>query len=745
MKTFYLHGGIALAALAASLAMSAPALAQTAGGAGGAPTADNDDAGQIAEIIVTAQKTGARRLQDTPIALSAFSADQLAATQSSNIRDLAQFIPNLNISQVTTNPVITIRGVGTNNVLNGSDPDVTVQMDGVYVARPSSQANDFLDVERVEVLRGPQGTLYGRNAIGGTINVISRRPSDEPLAEFALTAGNYKAFQAQAYVSGPIVRDKVQASLAATYTRHDDYEKNIVAGAQDGVFNANRGGLRGQVRIQLSDRIDATTRADIAVQHEHLPGPYHLRLPFAPAPLASSLVGDYTRVAINTPSTTRYRAGGISEEVNFDLGDNLTLKSITGFRWNRYRLSTDNDATEQNRTIGAFFETEKQQSQEFDLSGKFGNLDAVAGAYYFHDTAYTDVSAQPIIGPNIKINSLVHFFTRSYAGFAQGTYHITDNFSATAGIRYTTEKKGIDVFVTRTSRVTGATLAGFPIIFTTEPKFDAWTPKFGLDYKVSPNILLYASATKGYKSGGTNYAANSLATAAFNPESMWSYEGGFKADLLDRHLRLNMSAFHYDYKDLQIQSSISPGVVSIGNAAQARVSGVEAELTARLTDTLRLDANGALLRAKYSTFTRASVTAALAPLLVGDPRYNAALGLYDASGHRLNQAPRYSGTIAATKDFPLSSGATITARGDVYFQGRTYYDPQNTIYTSQAAYSLLNAQLGYTSPDKSFSVFAFGKNLANKHYLFAFQSNGVQPAGFAAAPRTYGLTVRKNF
>lgn len=738
-----------LALIAALVAFGSTAQAQTEQPKPAAPPAQTGTTpgDGLGDIIVTATRTGASQLQKTPLAVSAFSADQLSQTLSSNIKDLAQFVPSLNLSQVTANPVITLRGIGTNNVFNGSDPDVTVQVDGIYYARPSSQANDFIDIERVEVLRGPQGTLYGRNAIGGTINVISRKPTDALTGEAALTVGNYGAVQAQAYISGGIIPGKVQVSLAGTYSRHDDYETNITPNAaQSGVFNANRGGIRGQIRVELSDRIDATTRADYVEQDEDLPGPYHLQVPFALAPLASSIVGNDHLVAINTLSTDKYHAYGVSEDINLQLADNLSLKSLTGFRWNSYRLTTDNDGTELDRIRGAFYETEKQQSQEFDLNAKIGNLDAVIGAYYFHDTAFTDVSSTIIVPANIKINSLVNFFTRSYAGFAQGTYHITPKLSFTGGIRYTTETKGIDVFVTRTSLANGATLPGFPIIFQTQPKFKAWTPKFGLDWKATPNLLLYGSITKGFKSGGTNYAANSLATAAFNPETIWSYEGGFKADLLDRHLRLNVSAFHYDYSNLQIQSSISPGVVSIGNAAQAKVDGIEAELTAKLTRHFTLSGNGSLLNARYSRFTTSSVAAALVPLIAANPRYNAALGVYDATGNKLNQSPGYSGTIAAQNDFPIGEhGSIITLRGDVYFQGRTFYDPQNSSYTDQPPYALLNAQLGFSSPDKTLQLTLFVKNLADKQYLFAFQANGVEPAGFAGAPRTFGIRVGKKF
>lgn len=748
MHRFKHRGFMSCAALA--LLLPGRVLGQTA--TPGADTAAASSNGQLEEIIVTATKTGAARLQKTPIAITAFTGDQLAQTISSNVKDLAQFIPSLNISLATTNPVITLRGVGTNNVFNGSDPDVTMQVDGVYIARPSAMNNDFLDVARVEVLRGPQGTLYGRNAIGGTINIISRTPLGKLEALGVVTMGNYGLIQTQAYISGGLVPGVVQASISGTYTSHNDYEKNIALNGQSGVNNANHGGVRGQLRVELSDAIDATTRADYTEQDENLQALYHLQAPFPPAKLANSIIGDDTRIAINSPSTVRYHGSGISEEINVRFGDGFNLKSISALRRNRYTLFTDNDGTELNLIRGGFHEKERQRSQEFDLNGRVGPIDAVIGAYYFDEHASTNVFAE-LFAPGVKINSLPFFYNRSMAVFGQGVYHITPTLSFTAGVRYTTERKKIDSTVKRTFFLTtNAFLPGFPILISDSKKFNATTPKFGVDWQATPDILVYASATRGYKSGGTNYAASSLATASFFPETMWSYEGGFKADLLDHHLRLNVSGFHYDYGNLQLQSVLLPGITTILNAANARVNGIDAEVTAKVTRTFQLSGNLSALRAKYTSFPKAPVPNALGPLLFGDPNFSpnpVALpgapgslgGSYDAKGHYLNQAPRFSGTIAAQNDFPLASGAIITARADMYFQTRVFYEPTNTRYQSQGAYQLINAQIGIRPANSRIDVRLWAKNLTNKHYLIAFQANGVGPAGTAAAPRTFGIRV----
>jgi iron complex outermembrane receptor protein len=224
------------------------------------PAAPDSDA--LAEIVVTATKTGSEQLQKTPVAVSVVGGEFMARQGVSNIKDLAPYVPNLSFSQNTAAAIIYIRGIGSNNVSAGSDPDVTMQVDGVYIARPIGEYADFLDVDRVEVLRGPQGTLYGRNAVGGTINVISRQPSDTFTGEARVTGGNFSLLQGDAYVSGPL-SERAQASIAVSYKTHSPYFDNIVPG-QPGVGEANRGGVHGQLRFELTDWITATTRADFS-------------------------------------------------------------------------------------------------------------------------------------------------------------------------------------------------------------------------------------------------------------------------------------------------------------------------------------------------------------------------------------------------------------------------------------------------------------------------------------------------
>ena len=306
------------------------AQAQTAPEAPKAPATDagSDDNTGISDIVVTATRTGETKLQRTPVAISVLSGDTLSSRAAVNVKDLVTLTPNMSVGQTTANAQIYIRGIGSNNVFTGSDPSVTVQSDGVYIARAYSQFSDFVDIERIEVLRGPQGTLYGRNSIGGTINLISKKPSDDFRGKVQLTAGNYGLFQGQAYVSGAIVPRKVQASIAANYIRHTAYVDNIVPGRPD-IGAANRGALRGQLRIAPTDSLEFITRADWSRGDERIDAYAHILAPVAAAPLASSTVGNLRKVALDNPPRNRTRGHGISQEINFDLSSVFQLKSLT--------------------------------------------------------------------------------------------------------------------------------------------------------------------------------------------------------------------------------------------------------------------------------------------------------------------------------------------------------------------------------------------------------------------------------
>jgi iron complex outermembrane receptor protein len=732
--------GVSICAALAACCMGAEASAQSASRA-----ADDDSLG---EIIVTATKSGSTDLQKTPLAVSAFTAEQLNQSLALNVKDIAPFTPSLQVSQVATNAVIAIRGIGSNNVYAGSDPDVTMQVDGVYIARPSGQFTDFLDVDRVEVLRGPQGTLYGRNAVGGTINIISRQPTDTFSAEQVLTLGNYGLVQGQAYVSGALLPGTLQGSLSVDYISHADYEKNIAPGAQPGVDDGNHGGVRVQVRYEPTEDIDMTTRADWSYLHENLQSYDHLAVPYPADTVGATIIGNYQRVAINSPQTDYQHTGGVSEDINVRINDHYALKSISAYRTDSYSFFLDTDDTPLNVNYGPIEENEKELTQELNLSANYSRFTGVAGLYYFYES---DQQLSQVIVPGAFAEKATapQIWTHSGAAFAQGSYEIVPDVKLTVGGRYTRETKSVEadyLGLHLSPELTPiANLPGFPINFSTAANFDAFTPKFGLDWQATTNALLYASATRGYKSGGINFAATSEPTASFAPEYIWSYEAGAKTEWFDRRLRANLTAFYYDYKNLQVQSSLAAGVSIIGNAATATDKGIEAELVAQLTPSFRVNGVFSYLDARYDHFLNASVPSALKQFLGDAPQYSAATGTYNASGNYLNYAPRFSGSVGGQYDWKFTSDSSFFARGDVYYQSREFYDPSNSDLLSEGGYALYGASAGYRSQANGWLVELWGKNLADKQYLIAMAASSLEPSGVAAPPRTFGVRIDKKW
>lgn len=709
----------------------------------------------VEEVVVTADKTGTRSIQRAPEAVSVVTGAQLASQGLRNVSDIAPYIPNVTFSQNTASAAIYIRGIGSNNVNAGSDPDVTTQIDGVYIARPSGQLSDFIDVQSIEVLRGPQGTLFGRNAVGGVVNIISRTPSHTPEGRVELTGGNYGLFQGAGYVTGPLA-DKLYGSLAFNYIRHDAYFHNIAPGGHD-VGEANHGGIKGQLRWEPTETIDATTRVDVELGDEYFEtfsNPI-VTPPFA-APLTASVVGSYRDVALDTPQRLKTQFDGVSEELNWRFAPGWSLKSISGFRNTRYKYRNDSDATELRVQDLGVVESDRQYSQEFDLNYKTARFNGVAGLYYFHDEDHErlEVTVPPSLptpaARSVFNNANPQIDSTSGAIFAQGSYDLTSKLSIVLGARYTGETKSIDQSYRRVSLnpvTLNVSFPGFPAAFSIDKDYYAFTPKAGLNLQLTPDALLYFAYTRGFKSGGFNFGSSSPVGASFAPEKITSYEGGAKTEWLGRRLRINLTGFYYDYSNLQVQQLLAPGVSSIGNAATAEVRGIELEVTAKPTSALQLTVNISGLDPTYDSFPAASVPGALVRFVPGEVCTSTPAGLscsVDASGNRLNSAPTYSGLVAADYTWKVREYG-VTAHLDYTFRGRAYFDPSNVVVASQGAYGLLSAHVGVTSPDRAWGVEVYGKNLTDKGYYLVTNAGGVTPDGQAGDPRTYGVRLTHAF
>ncbi|MDA5194445.1 TonB-dependent receptor [Govanella unica] len=706
-----------------------------------------EDAGNAAfglqEIVVTAAKLGSQNLQTTPIAVSVVDGNFMETQGLNNIKDLSTYVPNLTFSRNIAAAIIYVRGIGSNG---GSDPSVATQIDGVYISRASGQMSDFFDVERVEVLRGPQGTLYGRNATGGIINVISRAPSSEFGGKVRLGYGNYNTLEGAGYVTGSLVEDKLTASLAVNYRRHDAFFENIAPGGHD-IGTGNSAGARMQVRLQVNENITATTRADYGQVDEYFESYDHLLAPLTiNAPLANSLVGSYRKVALNADQRLKSWIGGVSEEINWKLNDSLTLNSITAWRQIKTRAYNDNDASELDLLLFRSTSDTRQLSQEFNLQYVSDKFRAVGGLYYFHDedtpgSFVTQTASLTTRGAFPEVQS------DSYAAYAQGDYEILSDLRLVVGARYTTEKKKMNQNFQAKSinpATMGNNLPGFPVIFDIDRRDNAFTPKVGLDYQANDNLFLYASATKGFKSGGFNSQATNPLTAGYAPEMLWSYELGAKTQWFDRRLRLNLTGFYYDYTDLQVRQLLGPGNSVISNAASATVKGLELEVIAKPVSEIQLSGNLSYLRARYDSFPTASIPGGFSPYV---PNQNCKAGVctINASGHTLDGSPEWSGMVALDY-MPQIGGYDLNLHVDYAFRARTYFDASNILLASQKAYGLFNANISISPSDAGgWKLELYGKNLANEKYYQVVSGNGMAPGGIVGDPRTYGIRASYNW
>jgi iron complex outermembrane receptor protein len=685
-----------------------------------------DEPRQLDEVIVTATKTGATLLQDTPLAISAFGGEALQRSGVRDLRDLAQATPNLTISENTTFSQVYIRGVGSNNVFAGSDPSSTIHMDGVYLARPAAYFNSFLDVERVEVLRGPQGTLYGRNSVGGTVNVISRKPGDVLEGKVALGYGNYNATQVEGYISGPLVDGVLSGSLAVLYSAHDPYRENINPAGND-IEDENTRAVRGQLRWRPNAATDIVLRADYLTEDSAIMS-YSKLLEPRGSP-GDIVLGDYKRIANNFPHDSEREGFGAMIDASIELAPGLLLKSVTGYRKSDFAARFDTDASDLDLLRTRLHETQDQVSQEFNLTGAIGQATYVLGAYYFTETIDYPLRVQNM-KTGIQTFSTPHVETENYAVFAQGEYHFNESVTASVGIRYSKETKDFTQYGSPRSIATDLP-TGAIVRYSKQGDYDAWTPKVGLQWRINPNLMAYGTISRGFKSGGfVNSSLNP--NQGFGPEYMWSYEAGVKSDWLDRRLRLNASAFYYKYTDLQVSFFLVPGMTDIRNAADASIKGAELEFQVLPTSTTRIEGSVSLLNAEYDSFPRA-------PL-----RNN--VGFFDASGHKLNGAPEYAANVSIQQELPTIQGWSVSARVEGSLNGRRYFTPQNTQVESQGQYVLLNASLLLTAPDDKTRVTIWGRNPTDEEYVTGTGSfASARVAGRPGAPATYGVRLEYKF
>ena len=828
---------------------SLPARAQTIAPVPPPQRAAND---RVDDIIVTAQRRE-ERLQDVPIAASAFNDQALARLNVTSTLDVAKFVPNLfaqhNTGLGTANGYY-LRGLGNVESIATFDTPVGAYVDDIYIARQNSNNFFFFDVDRIEVLRGPQGTLFGRNTTGGSVNLYIRKPAAKFAGEVEAGVGSYGYYEVRGNVDVPVA-DGIRTKLSGYRVYSHGYVRNVVTGER--LNGDNSWEVRGAASVDLGSAI----QWNVAVAYIHdkalniLNTPCNRLVPtecngrYAATGLASPLRTPTGRFATTNAPVSGDKGGFglgnvvdnllITSDVKIDLGG-PQLDLITGYVDTRQHYAIDFfdgrsnapgytfvgsppvptfSAAQVNPPIsnnpnGNFSLTNvgrfKQFTQEVKLSGKLadGAIDYVAGLFYFQERNVTDFA--DIFGNTLLADRVLRNTVESYAAYAQVDYRPIDWLTLTGGLRYTHETKGIDFFANRpacaASQIAAGCLSSANLLAATFPaggriplsqSVDKATPRIAITAKPREGLLFFASATKGFRSGGWNARSSSVATVLpFGPESTWSYEGGVKSEWLDGRLRANATVFHTEIKGVQVLSSfVNPASGALtfisGNYADETNTGLELEFQLVPTRGLNLFANFGLQDPKYRidrnapTYTpfnvlsvnaqqrecQAALAGSASPF-IADVRAAATRaqqycgsGIVTPTGNiaRVVRAPRFTLSAGASYDLALGSIGTLTPSVALSYYGvsETGSSNVNIFQDSSGNYNLnsgalafgsrsdptglINASLTYNDPGNRVRVSVACDNCFDVAYVQSALSNFT----YINPPRSWNAKVRVKF
>ena len=747
-------------------------------GSSSAGGAEADRPRILEEIVVTAQRRE-ERLQDTPIAVTAFTEESLKARLVEDISEIAEFTPNLMfdttspISGLSSGAVIFLRGIGNTDFSLTTDPGVGLYVDGFYMSRSAGGVLDLLNIERIEVLRGPQGTLFGRNTIGGAINVTTRKPGDVFAGRVAVTAGNFDRLDLRASVDVP-VSDKLRVNLAVSKKNRDGFVDRARVGdklGDDDEFSARLLAI-----FEPSDALDFQLSFDHSKIDEQSAGStlsgftpgagtvgyglaVHQSIPVGLADLAQYITNGADDVSHGTGATgTDFDISGISLTGAWHL-PNLDVKYLLARRETEggFYRDPDNSPHAITETLNPDYAHE-QTSHELQVTGELldDRLKYVAGLYFFAeqgtDNVFVNVflpSPDLAVGFPAGINNFADVDNTSEAAYLQATLDITDSFAITGGVRHTRDEKEYAY-----TQYIGADIQGNPLPFfpgavdengvfrpgllplvgdghgVVNDSFEETTLKLGLDVRLSDGTLLYYSFSQGFKSGGfvLRYVESVPDARGFEPETIDSHEVGLKWQGLEDRVRFNAAAFFSDYSEVQVTFFDSLGGPVTANSGSVDISGLELELTALVTDRLLVDMACAYLNAEYRTInpiTGLSLTIDESASLVNAPESSFSMGL----------------------EYRIPFGAhELALRADYAYTDDVYNDSQNSPYLFQKGYDLINVSARLSLGERM-ELVAFVENLNDERYIESGDSNfglGFHETNYNR-PREYGVSFAYRF
>ncbi|WP_228726947.1 TonB-dependent receptor [Novosphingobium aureum] len=747
-------------ALAAGLVMPIAAHAQQEA----QETAVSEPQTGIQEIVVTAQKR-AENMQNVPISVTAVTGDALAATQGTSLQALQGSIPNVQIDNFANTPqsaVFTIRGIGVIEPDPYAGNTVSIVVDGVPQFFSMGALLDLYDVDRIEVLRGPQGTLFGANTTGGVINVVTAQPTGEFGGHIKAAYGNWNRFDVSGAVEIPLVEDTLSFKVAGIHTERDGWVTNVVDGSDMGSKNLNA--VRAYLKFTPGSSFDATLQGEYVRSRNGSPiiinggieGEVLYTEPGTEGMYVSPCAGGGQCVA---PDKYYSANNSVPDESNMDtfsgiftmnaydtfLGD---LTSITGYKHFKLREYTDQDGSPlfkndtYRRTEGWQFSQELRTN--LTLSDSFNVL---AGGFYLKNH-YDHIQAYRLqfAAPGLLQTNLQDQDNYSLSGFAQAYWQLTDALKLQGGIRYTHEKtESTPSLITSIGDPAGSNYTGegnFVLDSFTTGGSKSWDNvgwKLGADYQLAAGPLLYASWARGFKSGGFTARVGVPADGdtPFDPEEVDTFEVGFKADLLNRRLRTNFAMFYTNYRDMQVaqiyfDSATNTQGNRILNAGKSEIKGFEFEATAAPVDGMMLRGSVAYLDAKYKDF------------LYGDPVSGE---IYDLEGYRLQNAPKWNATAGVNFVIPVGDGGELVSDASYSYTSAKYYTaildtPRSRIQPTH----LIDGSITYYPDGRAWSIGLWAKNLLDTRYMSTvYDSPGYGGIAGYGSPRQWGASASFNF
>jgi len=705
------------------------------------PDGGDPDAG-LGDIVVTAQRRE-ERLQRVPVSISAVDSKTVERRIILSAADLPSVAPGLQVSSQSGYSRIYIRGVGSGSISSGQDPSVSLQLDGVVIGRPFAQLANFFDLQRVEVLRGPQGTLYGRNATGGTINVVTRSPTRELAGYLNATYGNYNALQLEGALSGPLDKaGDVRGRIAFQRIKRDGYGRNRTLNYD--ISDQDSWAVRGVLEIDPVENVDIRITADYSQEDDrNYPftgfGPYRSDTPLTGVALGGTTLINSRDVTEDAGTSNNRKFWGVSATIGVDLSDRFRVQTILGYRSSDRNNQGDVDTTSADPTSRLLtFERAKQVSGELQLLYTSDRLNGVVGTFYFKEDldSLTDLgfpAAGRALGfPAATFRPAGILNVEAYAAFTQWTYEVVDGLRLTAGIRYSHEQRDTQGSFTIFNFRPPPAATNLVIPVRSNGAWNALTPRFVIDYTPVKDVLIYASATRGFKSGVLLIGSTN---PPVDPEYIWSYEAGIKSTILDKRLRLNATGFYYDFSNLQVNRVVNNTVIT-ENAATASVKGIEVEVRANPISGLLIDADLTYLDAKYGSYSTQNPA-------------RPELGTLDLSGNRLPNAPRWTVSGGIEVDIPIGVPGRVSARGDVRYASRLFFTEFNENRLSQNKVATVDASLQYESANDKWRGGLFVRNLTDKdiraNMLVAAAATGFAINGSYNAPRTYGVRLGYKF